>query len=370
MNFINKEIELKKLYKKSRTVLYTGGTGSGKTFKAVTESDRFIIAVPTRQLAYEVFMDYKSIKTIETGEVHINNGGNAVVVFENLSGFQTDEYDTLIVDECHFINDPQRGLMLLNNIIEFKNSGKEVILLTATDTLSEEVKELLQIEEIKLTPFKTVSKKEVSVDEINRLKSEGEINTILVFTKYAPDEDTVFDWCLRLGIDKDKADFISANVPTSKRLETQIKFRNGELELVVSSNVLAQGVNFPADAVIVVYNEWDDWEIVQQKIGRAGRPQYTDKAYYALFESPEKEKKDFVKKTTTAVVKKFRGVEVEKLNFSDFEVPKGKSYRDYKYSKRFLKWLIESRKAKKWEKKAFRKLLRDEAKVRQILLSR
>jgi len=163
-----------------------------------------------------------------------------------------------------------------------------------------------------------------------------------------------------LNIDIKKADIISANIPTAKRLETQIAFKRGELQLVLSTNVLAQGVNFPADLVIIEHNNWDEWEIVQQKIGRAGRPQFCDKAWYFLHEIPPKPERKINKTITKVIRKKYRKINIEKGEFQNFEIPSNscKEYKDYKYSKRFFSFLIKKGiKLLPYEVKAYRKIL-------------
>jgi hypothetical protein len=183
------EIDFSILPDSPKVKMLIGGTGTGKTYSAISNSDSFVIAVPTRQLAYEIAYDYKEkIGAILTGEVDINkDGNNTVCVYENLNEGIIDKYDTLIVDECHFINDPQRGPELLKKVVYALANGKEVVFLTATDTISSELKELLGVEAIELKPFKKVEKIELDSEaQVCDLAQEGK--TILVFTKYAPDE--------------------------------------------------------------------------------------------------------------------------------------------------------------------------------------
>jgi len=355
------------------TPLYLGGTGCGKTYRAISQSQSFVISVPTRQLAYEIALDYKEkISDIHTGEVHLGDGSmNMVCVYENLNDEVINKYDTLIVDEAHFLGDEQRGALLLQNIVNAKRKGKEVILLTATDTIPKELKEALSIKEEILTPYKKVQK--IELEEIgdiqNLLKREPHLK-VLVFTKYSPNQRDLELYSEMLGVDIDKTETLSANIPTAKRLKTQIAFKKGELQMVVSSNVLAQGVNFPADIVLIEYNEWDEWEIVQQKIGRAGRPQFCDKAYYFLHHLPTKEVKEankVIRKTTRVT---YRGISIQEGGFEDFEIPTNrcKEYRNFKYSKRFFLFL--KRKGIKLlphEEKAYRRILKEEYKVKEIL---
>ena len=118
-----------------------GSTGCGKTYHTVNKAKglgKFIYLAPCRQLAYEVFIDY-SIEgdTLQTGEVFLkgsNPDGNVFTVYENISennlAFQNAK--SIIIDEAHFITDPERGGNLVNIIKEASTLGLNIFLVTAT----------------------------------------------------------------------------------------------------------------------------------------------------------------------------------------------------------------------------------------------
>ncbi len=365
------EIDYSDLHNTSFSIeMLVGDTGTGKTYKAITENENFIIAVPTRQLAYELFIDYRKINSIATGEVHISpdQAKNAVVVYENLNEQVIDKFSTLIVDEAHFINDDERGGYLIKNIIYALSHNKKVVMATATDTISDDVKNLLHINTTFLKPFKRVEKIEIDNDlKVKELAKQGK--SVLVFTKYRPDEYDVENYADRFGIKLSKADYISADIPTSERVSKQIMFRKGEIQLMVSSNVLAQGVNFPADIVVIEYNEWDSWEIINQKIGRAGRPQFTDKAYYLLQYMPEKNQKTgTINQVTENIIMFYRGIYIKDWNFKKHEVPYDiTEYRGFKYSRRFLEKLEQKNLINNNEQSALNFLRQEEEKLIDII---
>jgi len=352
--------------------LYVGGTGSGKTFKAITENDNFIISVPTRQLAYEIGIDYDKINYISTGEFHLDETSednfNGVVVYESLSNELLDKTSTLIIDEAHYLEDDERGIKLINNIIDAIISNKKVILLTATDILSDELKEILHINIINLKVFKKTKKVELeNFEDIKKLAQEDK--TILVFTKYMSTKESAEYYANLLDIDVSKTGVINADIPTSERIETQMKFKSGELKLVVSTNALAQGVNFPADVVIIEYNEYDDWALIEQKKGRAGRPQFSDVGYFHLHFCPSKEVKKQTNKNTKVVkAKSYRGVDISFLNLEEFQLPTSlETYGGFKYAKNLLKYLVKNNLANKKEISAYTFIKDEEFKTKKII---
>ena len=353
--------------------MYIGGTGSGKTYKAINESDNFVIITPTRQLAYEFIMDYpEKIDTIATGEIHIEGERNAVMVYENLTTELLKKYDKLIIDEAHWINDENRGTHLIELMIEAIKQNKEIQLLTATDTLSNELKNIFNIETQELKPYKEVKKLEIQTEyEIRKMAEEGKIG--IVFTKYVPDENDMEYYSEKFGINIEDIATLSADDPTSERLKKQIAFRKGDIKLLLATNVVAQGNNFPADYVVIEYNEYDTWELVEQKIGRAGRPQFTNVGYYYLnYRPPKYVPENAPKEKVKAEVTFYRGIYIGnwEKKFEIHEVPdpeKMDSYRNIKYSKRFLETLIDKDLANSDEKKAFNFLLTEEEKTKKII---
>jgi len=274
---------------KKDVTLITGPTGSGKTYNAIVNAvhTEFIIAVPCRQLAYEIYISYK-LDYVSTGEVNHGDrdGSRKVMVYESIP---TDYKGHLIVDEAHLLMDESRGRDLLESCLK----ASSLTLMTATDSMSKKVKKALKINNvIRLESNDVVEKKEVSVDTFIERVSNG-VPSIL-FTKYAPDEGYVQHMSELTGLPVSKIGLMSANILSADRLSTQLKFLSGDITLVISSNVLAQGVNFPAMNVLIEFNEWDDPEIVEQKIGRIGRPGFdlgVSNATYALQAVREKVKR-------------------------------------------------------------------------------
>jgi hypothetical protein len=335
------------------TKLYTGGTGCGKTYKAITESKSFVIAVPCRQLAYEIFWDYSQITRIDTGEVHMGDLlGNGVCVYENLPDGPIMQ-DTLIVDEFHLINDHQRGGALLDKILANKAAGKEIKLLTATDTVSAEVKTLLEISIIELQPFTTPPTK-VELDDEDFCAKVKAGMTAIVFTKYLSKESDVSYYAEKFGISEDKIGLVTGQTLSYDRLKTQLDFKAGLLQVVIATNVLAQGLNFPAQGVLIEYNSWDSWADVEQKKGRVARPTFGETVGYFhvsyVEESgdlPHKQQSWGVpEKAEREAVSYYRPsgdrIDIVGWGFMAHEVPSDfYEYKSYRYSYRFLRALSQ-----------------------------
>ena len=319
--------------------MLTGDTGCGKTFHAIKmakEKGSFVVAVPCRQLAYEIFLDYPSIESLRTGEVSIGRSPkNTVCVYESLYNLNTN-HKTLIVDECHYLNDPQRG----GELFEFIDNWQgDVILCTATNTLSDEVMEYFSVEEIELQPLQKTEKKEISINDFIEKVQNG--MQAIVFTKYVPSITDKMKYENLFGV---KCGLISADTPTLQRVKTQIDFRDKKLQVVLSTNVLAQGVNFPAEGVYIEYNEYDSWEIITQKIGRVARPFKSNGiGYYCLSYIPNKSKNSGLPQKNISIAERYRRksgiINIEDWNIRQHELPWSDQYRGFKYSLKFLRKL-------------------------------
>lgn len=270
--------------------LITGATGSGKTYFAINEAKKkgkFLYLAPCRQLAYEVIQDYGTLAdSLSTGEVKMKGEscGNMFAVYE--SGEDISGYDTLIIDEAHFLADEERGANLYHKIRIAKCLDIDVMLLTATPSVDFEYiskKLKVEIEELELP---SVGKKPIKeIDEFEFIERTQAGIPSIYFCKYSSDCELAAIIDAKKGI---KTGYITADTPPSLRLETQNKFRSGEITLVYCTNVLAQGLNFPASNILIEYNSYDSEELILQKLGRIGRPYHCKEevATYCLSELP------------------------------------------------------------------------------------
>ncbi len=270
--------------------IITGETGCGKTYKSINDeikaNRKFAYIAPCRQLVYETYRYYadKDKDMLTSGEVKINTekDGNIFAVYESANEEMLKKVDTLIIDEAHFVKDPERGQHLLNLIATARENNINLKLLTATQNF-----ELNGFEDIHLKSIaKVPTKKEISHDKAYENIKNG-MQTIW-FASTIEDSEVIAKRLNNNGI-KAKA-MNSVHLP-SERLQTQIDFEKGDIQVVVATNVLAQGVNFTCQNLIIELDNFNTPELIQQKIGRLGRPgtlENVDVVYYSTYEHVRK----------------------------------------------------------------------------------
>jgi len=367
--------------------MLVGDMGTGKTYtaiKSVAGNGHFVIAVPTRQLAYEIFIDYEEVRSIRTGEVTYGSiDDNIVVVYENLNKEIIEQHNNVLIDEAHYLNDYDRGGLLLENVLTAINLGKKVMFMTATDSLSEKLKQKLNVVIHQLKPFCEINRKRIM--NRNEFLKIAKGQKTLIFCKYTPGLSEKEYYARLFNVNDNNIALLSANTPTSDRVKMQYQFKDPKspLQVVVTTNVLAQGVNFPAKCALIEFNEWDEWEIVQQKIGRVGRPGYGDTdSYYYLQNLPSKDKKTGIPKKRRNTAYLYRNIYIGNQNFQEFQIPRifennsyefedgfepSQYYKYFKYSKGFLIYLTEINQANDIEKKALEYLLSEENRTMEIV---
>lgn len=341
-------------YSNRKDILFTGGTGSGKTYTFFdrNKDKNFLALFPCKQLVYETYMDYSikdeknvSLSSLFTGEIihRVKNGRGAFAVYESSKGLELRDYDSLFIDEFHFISDIERGSLLYELIVESQRLKIPVFGATATNTLKEGELEKINMVVEELEPYKKPpERKEIGWDTFYKNIREG-MSTI-IFSKKTPDKGKD-RYALEYDIPEEKIAVISASTVSPTRLMDQIAFRNGEKTLVICTNVLAQGLNFPARQVMIEYNEYDSPEIIIQKLGRLGRPAFfddCDEVYYILRKIPELTESNEIKIDVEEILTnrcEILNLDMEE-SFPDHMIPSGLSdYRDYKYSKKVLEYI-------------------------------
>ena len=97
---------------------------------------------------------------------------------------------------------------------------------------------------------------------------------------------------------------MNSSMTPSERIRAQIDFENKDVQVICATNVLAQGVNFECENLIIEPDFYETPEQLQQKIGRLGRPgtlNGKNEVYYYSFDPPREIRKD---KASTKVEKK------------------------------------------------------------------
>lgn len=262
-------------------IIITGETGSGKTFHVIQKCEKpFIYLAPCRQLVYEVVQDYGTLDdAIRTGECHKKGktGRNCFAVYE--SNFDVKKYKSVIIDEAHFLTDKERGPKLVEIIEKSIKNNINIYLSTATNTIAENFLIDLGFEKEHLkSKFKIPIKKELECyNDFWQKAKEG--HKSIYFVRYKSDAYRIMQEAREKGL---IAEELTADESASNRLDVQNKFRDGLIDLIVSTNVIAQGLNFPCSNLLIEYNPYDAPELIAQKIGRLGRPNMYegDEVYY------------------------------------------------------------------------------------------
>jgi len=136
------------------SVVLTAPTGSGKTligecaiYRGLSHDSRVFYTTPLKALSNQKFRDfanqYGDNKVgLLTGDISINREAPILVmtteIFRNMLYGEFDEFDdplenleSLILDECHYMNDPQRGTVWEETIIHCP-TRTQIIALSAT----------------------------------------------------------------------------------------------------------------------------------------------------------------------------------------------------------------------------------------------
>ncbi|MDR3063161.1 MAG: hypothetical protein LBU40_03355 [Methanobrevibacter sp.] len=237
--------------------IITGQTGSGKTYTVINKAKRlgsFVYVAPCRQLVYETLLKYGNKEdTLSTGEISRVGKNNCYAVYESLNHLDLKKYDSLIIDEAHFLTDKERNQVLLETMENYKGN---IFLCTATDNFSSD-EFVADYNLIELPTRVSFKKLKISEEAFFKRVELGEPS--IYFHKYEKD-------CGEFGGKK-----ITGQTSCENRLKYQLQFERGEITFIECTNVLAQGVNFPATNVLIEYNLHDSAEIIYQKIGRLGR---------------------------------------------------------------------------------------------------
>ncbi|MDA9746426.1 DEAD/DEAH box helicase [Prochlorococcus sp. AH-736-K20] len=136
------------------SVVLTAPTGSGKTligefaiYRGLSHDSRVFYTTPLKALSNQKFRDFanqygENNVGLLTGDISINREAPILVmtteIFRNMLYGEFDEFDdplenleSVILDECHYMNDPQRGTVWEETIIHCP-TRTQIIALSAT----------------------------------------------------------------------------------------------------------------------------------------------------------------------------------------------------------------------------------------------
>ena len=148
------QLEAIRAINSGNSVVLTAPTGSGKTligefaiYRGLSHDSRVFYTTPLKALSNQKFRDfanqYGDNKVgLLTGDISINREAPILVmtteIFRNMLYGEFDEFDdplenleSVILDECHYMNDPQRGTVWEETIIHCP-TRTQIIALSAT----------------------------------------------------------------------------------------------------------------------------------------------------------------------------------------------------------------------------------------------
>ena len=156
------QLDAIKAINSGNSVVLTAPTGSGKTilgefaiYRGLSHKSRVFYTTPLKALSNQKFRDFsyqfgEGNIGLLTGDLSINRDAPVLVmtteIFRNMLYGEFDEFDdplinleSVILDECHYMNDPQRGTVWEETIIHCP-SRTQLIALSATIANAEQLK--------------------------------------------------------------------------------------------------------------------------------------------------------------------------------------------------------------------------------------
>ena len=314
-----------------RDVMGIAQTGTGKTLAYLlpvlkqwkfmeSETPRVVILAPTRELVVQIadvvtqLTQYMSVRTLGVyGGVNINTQKKAVyegvdilvgtpgrimdLALDNVVRFDT--LQKLIIDEFDEILNLGFRVQVTSILTMLRNKRQNILFsATMTDEVDEMLDEYFDFpEEVSLAPSGTPLEKIEQLayqvpnflTKINLLKhllhEDKNMERILVFANNKKTVDLIAtavetDFPEQFGV-------IHSNKSQNYRLNTMAAFQRGELRGIITTDVMARGLDI-SDITHVINFEFT--EIPEQYIHRIGRTGRADKSGIALsFISPREE---------------------------------------------------------------------------------
>lgn len=314
-----------------RDVMGIAQTGTGKTLAYLlpvlkqwkfiaTDTPRLVILVPTRELVVQIvevienLTQFMSVRTLGVyGGVNINTQKKAVyagidilvgtpgrtmdLALDNVIRF--DSLQKLIIDEFDEILNLGFRFQVTSLLAMMKNKRQNILFsATMTDDVDEILDEYFEIpEEVTLAPSGTPLEKIEQLaykvpnflTKINLLghilENDESTQRVLIFANNKKTVDLIAN-----SIEENYPDqfgVIHSNKSQNYRLNTMASFQAGELRGIITTDVMARGLDI-SDVTHVINFEFTD--IPEQYIHRIGRTGRADKTGIAIsFISPKEE---------------------------------------------------------------------------------
>ena len=359
-----------------RDVMGIAQTGTGKTFAYLlpilkqwkfqnNESPRVVILVPTRELVVQVAEEvekltkYMSVRTLGIyGGVNINTQRKALaegvdilvgtpgrVMDLSLDGvLRFDALQKLVIDEFdEILNLGFRAQ--LTSILTMMRGKKQNILFSAT--MTEEVDEMLDEyfefpEEVSLAPSGTpLEQIEQIVYQVPNFLTKLNLLKHLIHETEGMDRVLIFvnnKRIVELVSETLESEFpeqfgvIHSNKSQNYRLNTMSAFQSGELRGLVTTDIMARGLDISDITHVINLQFTDEPEKYMHRIGRTGRADKTGVAI-SLISPSEVESKIEVELLMNTEIKEFPLPEDLKIE---------ERYLDFEKEKKKMKFLLKA----------------------------
>ena len=309
--------------------LVVAATASGKTLigelagiSRVLRGWKFIYLTPLVALANQKYRDFKKryeklglkvsirvgmsrIKAKEELTIRdesVNDADIIVGTYEGLDfilrsgkAFDLGRIGTVVIDEIHTLDDPERGSRLNGLIKRLQTIFPDVQMIGLSATVKNP-KEIAEEFNMKLVEYdqrpvplerhlifvrseydKADLLAKLSRSEHQNVSDKGFHGQTIIFTN---SRRKTHEIATTLSQRKIKASAYHAGLSYSKKVRIEDQFLNQEISTVVTTAALAAGVDFPASQVIfeslIMGNKWLTPNEFHQMLGRAGRPTYHD----------------------------------------------------------------------------------------------
>ncbi len=260
-----------------RVVFHLGPTNSGKTYEslqALAAVGSGVYAAPLRQLAHEAYAKLSAVLPagtvgLSTGEEEIDPGAPIVCCTVEKA---PPAGELLVLDESHWVADPDRGHHWARLLLT--GAYREMHLISAAEALLLLKPLVADAVETEIVVHKRLSRLDVLPAPVKPPQVRPQ-TLVVAFSR-----KTVYAVAAQLDRHRSgKVGVLYGALPPATRRDVIARFTRGELEVLVTTDVIGHGINVPATTVLFAETQKFDgtelrplrtWEAAQIA-GRAGR---------------------------------------------------------------------------------------------------
>lgn len=260
-----------------KVVFHLGPTNSGKTYEslqALAALGSGVYAAPLRQLAHEAYA--KLSAQLPPGTVGLSTGEEEIDPFAPIVCCTVekapDRGEMLVLDESHWVTDPDRGHHWARLLLT--GEYREMHLISAAEAYLVLKPLVTDAQQVQVVNHKRLSRLDVLRAPV-RTDGVRPQTLVVAFSRKA-----VYAVAAELDQHRPgKVGVLYGALPPATRREVIDRFTRGELEVLVTTDVIGHGINVPATTVLFAETTKFDgqelrplrtWEAAQIA-GRAGR---------------------------------------------------------------------------------------------------